>query len=222
MGTYDQTRTGFGTDFDSLASRLWMTELSLEGARLNLLDDLWTSYLATGSDKDVVQANLQELQFIVGEMGLLLGSVSGKARELGRLIDESGVDLDQRLAQLLERHSPSVRPVVVGVTRPLAVEVVEACAIVKRDSPQALVELAVKLQRIAEGQFAEGDLPLALKRAVVLVAIGAALIAVPGGPIVLPALAAYGLTTGSIAVMGIVTLEELGKKPPRRTGDFKL
>lgn len=219
MGTYAHTRAGFGTDFDSLASRLWMTELSLESARLSLLDDLWTSYLESGSDKDGVQADLQELQLLVGEMGLLLGSVSGKARELGRLIDESGVDLDQRLALLLE-HSPGVRPEVSW--RPLAVEVVEACAIVQRDSPQALVELAVKLQTIAEGEFTEGDLPRALKQAIVFVAIGAALIAVPGGPIALPALAAYGLNVGSIAVLGIFTLDELGKEPPPRTGDFKL
>jgi hypothetical protein len=45
----------------------------------------------------------------------------------------------------------------------LAALVIDACEIVERESPHALVELAEKLKKIADGGFQQGDFRISLK-----------------------------------------------------------
>ena len=144
------------------------------------------------------------------------------------MLQRSQVDLNAQL-DLLFNHHPQWALAQAELPRPLADEVVQACSTVVSDTPQALFELAEKLKRIADGQFAEGDMPFGLKRAVVLVALGAVLVGTPGGPIVLPALASYGLLTGSTTILSVLAWQDLGKKKePKKNkkrpppGDFKL
>ena len=61
---------GVRENINALANRTLATELSLECERLNVLDDLWTVYLADPENEAELQNDLPALQSIVGHRGL--------------------------------------------------------------------------------------------------------------------------------------------------------
>jgi hypothetical protein len=188
-----------------LANRSFVTQLSLECERLNVLDDLWTVYLADPENEAQLQDDLPALQSLVGEMTQLLSSVSRKSRELSQLIQEFPSDLDRELELLLEQH-PAKEWLMENRPTALAGHVIDACAAVERASPQAIVELAEKLKRIADGEFQQGDFPRILKCAIILVGLGASALSIAAGPgaiIALPAAVVTGCGLGGVAASGI-------------------
>jgi hypothetical protein len=139
--------TSVRESINALANRSFATELSLECERLDVLDDLWTVYLADPENEAQLQSDLPALQSMVGEMTQLLSSVTRKSRELSQLIREFPSDLDSELELLLEQH-PAKAWLMEDRPTNLAAHVIDACAVVEQESPQAMVELAEKLKRI--------------------------------------------------------------------------
>jgi hypothetical protein len=196
---------------DMLGNRSFVTELSLECERLNVLDDLWTVYLAEADPQDEakLQDDLPALQSIIGEMVQLLTSVSRKSRELSQLVREFPSDLDRELELLVSEH-PAREWLMEAKPTNLSALVIDACTAIEQESPHAIVELAEKLKRVADGEFEQGDFRINLKCAIIVVGLGSAALAVcatPGFLIALPAAVVGGAGLGGIAASGIAAIK---------------
>jgi hypothetical protein len=192
-----------------LANRSLMTSLGLEAERLNVLDDLWTGYLAEPHSHVELGADLSALQPIVGEMMFLLSSMFTKSFDLQQLIREFPSDLDHEFELLTEKHPARAWLLEHRPPQPLAQTVVDACTVLQQETPGAMVELSEKLARLAEGRFEPGDFRLTLKCAITAIGVGALVLAACAGPgalIVLPAAVVAGAGIGGAVVTGVAAL----------------
>jgi hypothetical protein len=191
---------------ETLENRALAVELMIEAERLNATDDLWTRYLAENDEAAEILSNLPVLESLVGEMVGMLSSVSAKARELSLLVQEYPSDLDTELEQLFEQHPAREQLIAGRPDGPFAQAVIEACAVIEKESPHEMALLTRKLERIAEGKFESGDLRRFFKCALLVVAAGAGVMSVvaSGGLVVLPAAVLAGSGAAGLAASTLI------------------
>lgn len=152
--------------------------IAVDAQRLNLLDDLWTSYSDirwSSSERDDDEV---ELRAIVGEMRGLLASLESRVPTLQRLIEAIGPEaVDQALNTLLSEtpQGDEVRRTLdsklAGYSFADAAR--QACIEVVEDVPAEIALLDERLDEMLERTAAGGDLKLPFKcKATLVAAVG--------------------------------------------------
>jgi hypothetical protein len=163
-----------------------------------------------------LQSNLIGLQSMVGDMVALLDSIAARSRELEQVTRELDTDLDNELDLVLRTHPARDQLTEIRPPRPFAAEVLEACQVVRAETPREMAALTRKLVRIAEGKFEPGDLSRRMKRSLLIVGLGACLllaISVPGAIVIPLGLEVGAGIVGAVAAF-VVAWDSLPLEPP--------
>jgi hypothetical protein len=190
---------------------LFALTLMGDAQRLNSLDDLWTSLLAVPGIESELESYVPMLQSMVGEMVGSLTSVVARTEQLERLTEHtlaSGIDLDTQLADILGHADV---PADVGPSRPFANAVHEACRVLREEAPREIADITVKLLRISEGRYEPGDWGRRVKRALLIVAAAAgvlAAISIPGA-LVIPVALSAGAGVVAVVSSALVAWDSL-------------
>jgi hypothetical protein len=204
-------------EIEVLAARSFATAFVLDADRLNVLDDIWTAYLDEDHDAFDLERDYPGLQKLGGEIIELLASLAERSPELRQLVREFPSDLDKELELLLADHPARGWLLENRPEGHLAENTMLACETVQSATPKAILEIAQKLDQLAAGEFTSGDIPRALKCAVLMAALGAGVLtacASPGALIVLPAAVFAGAGIGGSVATAIVALKKWDCGPP--------
>lgn len=204
-------------DTETLATHSFVTAFVLEVDRLNVLDDCWTAYLDEDHDALDLERDYPSLQKLGGEIIDLLASVAARSSELRQLVQEFPSDLDKELELLLADHPARDWLLENRPTGYLAENTILACETIQSATPDAIAEIAQKLHRLSAGEFTRGDIPQALKCAIVMAGVGAGVLAACAGPgalIALPAAVVAGAGIGGSVATGIAAIKGWSCQPP--------
>jgi hypothetical protein len=163
-----------------LGNRLAAFEVLVATHRLQLLDELWTSYLelADPEDRAALDRDLPELRRLVDDMVSELRELPDRARRLRGLMEDLGADVvEQTLAAVLAEHplADQTEDVFRGGLDDYDFRgaVIIACDYLQESSEEAARDLQDKLQSIADGSFEHGDFKLPFRCALFLAGAGA-------------------------------------------------
>jgi hypothetical protein len=204
-------------EVESLATRSFATAFVLDADRLNVLDDHWTAYLDEDHDALDLERDYGSLQKLGGEIIELLALVAARSAELRQLVQEFPSDLDKELELLLAEHPAREWLLENRPTGYLAENTILACKAIQSATPNAILEIAQKLDRLSSGGFTRGDIPQALKCAIVMAGVGAGVLAACAGPgalIALPAAVVAGAGIGGSVATGIAAIKGWSCQPP--------
>jgi hypothetical protein len=200
-----------------LAARSFATAFTLDADRLNALDDVWTAYLNEDHDPLELERDYPSLQRLGAEIIDLLASLAEKSPELRQLILEFPSDLDEELDLLVADHPAKEWLLANRPAGHLAENALQACERIQLETPEAILEIAKKLKQLAAKEFTSGDIPQALKCAILMAGIGAGVLAVCAGPgalIALPAAVVAGASIGGSVATGLAAIRGWNCLPP--------
>lgn len=208
-----------GSEIEVLAARSLATAFALDADRLNALDDLWTAYLNEDHDPLELERDYPSLQKLGAEIIDLLASLAKRSPELRQLILEFPSDLDDELELLIADHPAKEWLLANRPAGHLAENAIQACERIQSETPDAILKIAEKLDRLAAREFTSGDIPRALKCAILMAGAGATVLSVCAGPgalIALPAAVVAGAGIGGSVATGIAAIRGWNCLPPSK------
>jgi hypothetical protein len=172
--------------------------------RLNLLDDLWTSYAETRDPgREPFTKDRDALYALVADMQVQLESLQGNLPMLQSLVEQVGAEAIGRTVEALIAESPQREEVQAAMSRLLGDQsfadvAVDTCQYVAAHASEEAGDLQKQLDAMFDDYAVAGDLKLSFKckltlvGAVGLVVGGTILGALAGLPLGVPLLSALG------------------------------